>query len=152
MWGMRRRLGSEEQIPRDRSKGRMRHITRYPLLEDCGKTKWSSVTFWSWPCIPGEASRLWPAQRSRARRGWRLHQRQPRTSGRGTRRSKRQAISAIRRCCKNCAQLRSRSVVRGNKDTHAWAADIPERQIVAPFNLAIDSKLHRSDDAADRRT
>ena len=61
MWGMRRRLGPEEQSPRDRSKGRMRHVTKYSLLEDCGKTKQSelsSVTFWSWPCIAGEASRL----------------------------------------------------------------------------------------------
>jgi len=60
MWGMRRRPGPEEQSPRDR-KGRMRHVTKYPLLEDCGKTKqseWSSVTFRPWPCIPGEASRL----------------------------------------------------------------------------------------------
>jgi len=60
MWGMRRRPGPEEQSPRDR-KGRMRHVTKYPLLEDCGNTKqseWSFVTFWPWPCIPGEASRL----------------------------------------------------------------------------------------------
>jgi hypothetical protein len=61
MWGMRRSLGPEEQSPHSRSKGRMRHVTKYPFLEDCGNTKqseWSSVTFWSWPCIPGEASRL----------------------------------------------------------------------------------------------
>ena len=53
--------GPEEQSPRDRSKGRMRHVTKYSLLEDCGKTRqpeWSSVTFWSRPCVPGEASRL----------------------------------------------------------------------------------------------
>jgi hypothetical protein len=61
MLGMRRWLGPEEQSPGDQSKGRMRHLTKYPLLEGCGKTKqsgWSSVTFWSWPCIPDEASRL----------------------------------------------------------------------------------------------
>src|SRR5262249_11471785 len=48
---------------RDQRKGRVRHETKYPLLEDCGKTKpceWSSVTFWSWPRVPGEASRLLP--------------------------------------------------------------------------------------------
>lgn len=33
MWGTRRRLGPEEQSPRDRSKGRMRHVTKYLLLE-----------------------------------------------------------------------------------------------------------------------
>src|SRR5215470_19961907 len=61
MWGDETQAGPEEQGPRDRSKGRMRHVTKYPLLEDCVKTKqseWSSVTFWSWPCVPGEASRL----------------------------------------------------------------------------------------------
>jgi hypothetical protein len=60
MWGDETQTGPE-QSPRDRSKGRMRHVTKYPLLEDCGKTKqpeWSFVTFWSWPCVPGEASRL----------------------------------------------------------------------------------------------
>ena len=36
MWGMRRRAGPEEQIPRDRSNGRMRQPTKYPLSEDCG--------------------------------------------------------------------------------------------------------------------
>jgi hypothetical protein len=53
MWGDETQVGPEEQSPRDQSKGRMRHETKYPLLEDCGKTKqseWSSVTFWSWPC------------------------------------------------------------------------------------------------------
>ena len=53
--------GPEEQSPRDRSEGRLCHVTEYPFLEDCGKTKqseWSSVTFWSWPCVPVEASRL----------------------------------------------------------------------------------------------
>ncbi len=61
MWGDETQAGPEEQSPRDQSKGRMRRETKYPLLEDCGKTKqreWSSVTFWSWPCVPGEASRL----------------------------------------------------------------------------------------------
>jgi hypothetical protein len=29
MWGRRRGLGSEEQSPRDRSDGRMRHVTKY---------------------------------------------------------------------------------------------------------------------------
>ncbi len=54
MWGMRRRLGWRSKAPRDRSKDRMRHVIKYPLLEDCGKTKqseWSSVTFG-----PGRAS------------------------------------------------------------------------------------------------
>jgi len=54
MWGMRRKLGPEEQSPRDRSESRLCHVTEYPLLEDCGKTKqseWSSVTFWS--CLAG---------------------------------------------------------------------------------------------------
>jgi hypothetical protein len=59
MGGMRRRLGPEEQSPREQGS----HASRNEIssLEDCGKTKqseWSSVTFWSWPCIPGEASRL----------------------------------------------------------------------------------------------
>lgn len=61
MWGDETQAGPEEQSPRDQSKGRMRHETKYPLLEDCGKTKqreWSSVTSWSWPCVLGEASRL----------------------------------------------------------------------------------------------
>ena len=58
MWGMRRRLGPEEQSPRDRSKVRMRHVTKYPLLEDCGKPKQSDVChLLVLPCIPGEASR-----------------------------------------------------------------------------------------------
>ena len=54
MWGGETQAGPEEESPRDQSKGRMRHETKYPLLEDCGKTKqreWSSVTFWSWPCV-----------------------------------------------------------------------------------------------------
>ena len=48
MWGDETQAGPEEKSPRDQSKGRMRHETKYPLLEDCVKTKqfeWSSVTF-----------------------------------------------------------------------------------------------------------
>jgi hypothetical protein len=39
MWGDETQAGLEEQSPRDQSKGRMRHESKYPLLEDCGKTK-----------------------------------------------------------------------------------------------------------------
>ena len=53
--------GPEEQSPRDRSEGRLCHVTEYPLLEDCGKTKqseWSSVHLLVLTRVPVEASRL----------------------------------------------------------------------------------------------
>src|SRR5262245_42393463 len=56
MWGMRRRPGPEEQSPRDR-KGRMRHVTKYPLLEDCGK----SLGFASATDTRTTTPRRWPS-------------------------------------------------------------------------------------------
>jgi hypothetical protein len=37
MWGGETQAGPEKQSPRDRSKGRMRHATKYHFSEDCGR-------------------------------------------------------------------------------------------------------------------
>jgi|SRR3954470_13411219 hypothetical protein len=60
MWGMRRRLGPEEQSPRDRSKGRM-CVTSQNILfwkTAARQNNLNGRLSPSWACIPGEASRL----------------------------------------------------------------------------------------------